>query len=259
MASSESDPGRGTQTRSATCQTHGDYESRSLVMGRMWSGCPACAREAQARKDAEAAELAREAAKIRHERRIVAAGVPARFLGDFRAFKASTPGQMKALSFVRSYVEDFSDAYRNGRGLVLLGLPGTGKTMLALAAVQALLDHWNVRYLTCLELVSEVRAGWGRKPASGEGDATRQLASLDLLVIDEVSATFGSNSEKTIVFDVIDRRYREMLPTIIVTNEDADGVKACLGDRAFDRIVQTSRWVVFDWDSYRKPGRDADD
>jgi len=253
MASSESDPGKGAQTRTAKCPTHGNYESRSIAMGRLWSGCATCAREQQARKDAEDAQLAREAAKIRHERRLAAAGVPARFLGDFRAFKATTPAQMKALSFVRGYVEEFDEAYRHGRGLVLLGLPGTGKTMLALAAAQALLDRWNVRYLTCLELVGEVRAGWGRKPAAGEGDATRQLASLDLLVIDEVGATFGSNSEKTIVFDIIDRRYREMLPTILVTNEDADGIKECLGDRAFDRIVQTSRWVVFDWLSHRRP------
>ena len=54
------------------------------------------------------------------------------------------------------------------------------------------------------------------------------------------------------VFDVIDGRYRNMLPTIIASNLNMDGIKECVGERCVDRMREDGGKVVaFDFESQR--------
>lgn len=78
---------------------------------------------------------------------------------------------------------------------------------------------------------------------------------MSLLVIDEVGVQYGTEGEQTILFDVLDLRYRGMLPTILMTNQDLSGMKGFLGERTWDRVRETCRWVPFDWESYRPVAR----
>ena len=73
-----------------------------------------------------------------------------------------------------------------------------------------------------------------------------------MIVLEGASAGYG---EQTILFDVLDRRYRDMMPTILLTNQDKKGFKEFIGERTFDRLVETARWVPFDWPSYRPTAR----
>ena len=84
------------------------------------------------------------------------------------------------------------------------------------------------------------------------------FGSVPLLVIDEIGVQYGTDSEQTILFDVLDKRYRDMRPTILLTNQNTIGLKAFIGERAFDRLTETARWVAFDWPSHRRTaGREA--
>lgn len=247
-------PDIGAQTRAAVCPAHGAFESRNII-GRVWSSCPECAE----RRAAElAAERARQDAERRlqaHRRMIEDAAIPARFVGrGFENFVADTPAQRHALTVVRDFVEQFDQNAKRGAGLILSGLPGTGKSHLAGAALQALLPM-EVRYLTCLDLIRAVRETWRRDSEKTEGQVLRYLERLDLLVIDEVGVQYGTDGEQTVLFEVLDRRYREVRPTMLLTNQDKAGFKGFVGERTFDRLAETCRWVPFDWPSYRPRAR----
>ncbi len=247
-------PGQG-ETRVATCPEHGDFESR-LIINRLWTRCPQCAAEANERERVAAEEQRRARAAAQHERRLAQAGIPARFIGrSFDSFKATADGQARAVSVARDYAEQFEENHLHGRGLIFGGLPGTGKSHLAAAILQT--QIWrNVRYLTCLELVREVRGTWRKDSTHSESRVIDGLAQLDLLVIDELGASYGTDGEQTIVFDILDRRYRDVLPTILLTNEDLPGLKSLIGERAMDRLSETCRWISFNWPSYRAQARD---
>jgi DNA replication protein DnaC len=247
-------PDAGTAVRDASCPEHGAFESRN-ILGRIWSKCPACS---QAEADAERAKA--EARRLReaeqeHQRMIAAATTPARFVGKgFDNFVADTDAKRHAATVVREFVESFGEHSRRGTGLILAGMPGTGKSHLAGAALQALMPR-QVRYLTCLDLIRAIRETWRRDSEKSEGEVLRYLERLDLLVIDEVGVQYGTDGEQTILFDVLDRRYREVRSTILLTNQDKPGFKGFVGERTFDRLAETCRWVAFDWPSYRPQAR----
>jgi DNA replication protein DnaC len=55
------------------------------------------------------------------------------------------------------------------------------------------------------------------------------------------------------MFDVLDGRYREMRPTLIISNLNEKGLQDCLGSRVFDRLMEIGSVVVtFNWGSYRR-------
>ena len=54
------------------------------------------------------------------------------------------------------------------------------------------------------------------------------------------------------VFDVINERYENLRPTIILSNLTTEEIRAYLGDRVYDRLRENGgKAFVFDWDSYR--------
>jgi DNA replication protein DnaC len=240
--------------REDECIEHGAFQSRNVV-GRIWAKCPTCEkRQADQEADAKRVEEAASAAR-RQEAMLGATAIPARFIGRaFDGFKAQTPSQVHALTVCRAYAEDFASHRKRGTGLILSGMPGTGKSHLAAAILQYLLPA-DVRYTTCLDMIRAIRDTWRRDSDRSETQVLALLRDFDLLAVDEVGVQYGTEGEQTVLFDVLDRRYREMRPTILLTNQNRDGLRGFVGDRAYDRLTETCRWVPFDWESYRATAR----
>lgn len=245
--------------RTTTCEKHGDYESTgSRFMGKreIWSGCPDCAAEQKARERAEEEQRQAEAQRQRIEKMISRAAIPARFIGrTFDNFRAADDHQQHALDVARDFAENFKDKLARGHGLVFSGLPGTGKSHLAAAILQGIMPAHTGLYTTAMGLIRMIRATWRRDSERSEEEVLSMLSSVQLLVIDEIGVQYGTEGEQTILFEVLDRRYCDMKPTILLTNQGKDGFREYIGARSFDRLTETARWVSFDWTSYRPQAR----
>jgi DNA replication protein DnaC len=246
--------------RTAACPTHGEYVSTGFRVnvgaGReIWSRCPACESALKAQEEAERLAEQRARQQREHERMLGFAQIPSRFVGrSFENFRVDGPPQLHALTVCRDFAEQFDENAKRGKGLILSGMPGTGKSHLAAAILQALI-HRNVQYLTCMDMIRRVRDTWRKTSDQSEVEVLDLLSSLDLLVIDEIGVQYGTDGEQTIIFDVLDRRYRDMRPTVLLTNQDKAGLKTFIGERSFDRLTETCRWVPFDWASFRPQAR----
>jgi DNA replication protein DnaC len=247
--------------RNAECPSHGPFVSTGFkvpgLSREIWSQCAACGAEEAEQRRREEAAAALQRQRAAREAAIGEADIPQRFHArDFEAFNADTDEKRRALTVARDFAEQFPTAHQKGAGLVFAGLPGTGKSHLAAAILLALVGRYSVRYTTCMAMIRMVRDTWRRDSEISERQILRMLCEeIDLLVIDEVGAQYGTDGEQNLIFEVMDRRYSGMRPTILLTNQDKDGFKAFVGDRVFDRLRETSRWVAFDWPSYRPTAR----
>jgi len=242
-------------THPSACETHGEYVARCYI-GNFWTGCPACAAEKKTREQDEAAAKARADAVARWQRKIGEAGIPERFR-DRRldTYVARNEGQRRALAFAKHYADNFDDVMETGRCALFVGKPGTGKTHLAAGIGLQVMAHHSaaVLFSTVARAVRRVKDTWGRNSTESESEAIAALVFPDLLILDEVGVQFGSDTERMILFDVLNERYEKRRPTLLLSNFARNEVKTFLGERIFDRLREDGGEIIpFDWDSYRR-------
>ncbi|MNZ80876.1 DNA replication protein DnaC [compost metagenome] len=240
----------------AVCPEHGEYAAVITRHRSTPSGCPKCAEIRQAEQDrADSAALAAKAATERLERKMGAALIPKRFRErDFAGYRAVSAGQQRALTVCREYAESFDENLAAGRCLLLLGKPGTGKTHLAVAIAGHVMRQNGATavYRTVAGLLQYVKGSYDRDSEYSEADAFRSLVEPDLLILDEIGATKPTEFEQATVFAVINARYEEQLPTIVVSNLGPKELPGALGERCVDRLREGGGIaLVFDWESAR--------
>lgn len=248
-----------TFERDAVCETHGAYrETGGSLTGRadrvLWFGCPECNRLEREREEAEAKAREEAARQQRIEARLNLAGIPRGFRDrTFDSYVTETDEQRRALEIARAYADDFWIKHaKDGGSLVFGGQPGTGKSHLALAIAQQVMRRGTAMYLDAMDLVRKVRSTWSREATMSEDAVLRQLGlEIDLLVIDEIGVQRGTEDEQMILFDVLNRRYRDMRPTILLTNLTGRAMAEFLGLRLMDRLKERAVFVPFMWESYR--------
>jgi len=249
----------GTRIQPAECETHGHYDQKVFpVLGKeLKSGCPECGRII--REKAEAAELANKAMELRMamERKLGAALIPKRFASKtLDGYLVTTVEQRKALNTCRRYAAEFKQIAEAGRCLLLLGKPGTGKTHLSVAIANEIMARSSATavYRTIGSVLQAIRATYDRTSDQSESQILASLISPSLLILDEigVSKEKPSDFELTTLFAIINGRYEELRPTVIVSNLDGQSLPAAIGERCIDRLREGGVIVIpFEWESQR--------
>lgn len=242
------------EAREALCEQHGAYTSTGYTLGRMthWTRCPECARLEREREEEGRLRARAEEEQARMEKKLQRVGIPLRYRGkDFASFVADTDAKEKARAVAMEFAQNFEHHAKKGTVAIFSGLPGTGKSHLAIAIAQAVMQHRSVFYTSAIDAVRMVRDTWRKGAEKTELEVLDMFASINLLILDEVGVQYGTDAEQITLFDIIDKRYRDMMPTILLTNQNKTGMKEFLGDRSFDRLREGGIWVTFDWQSHR--------
>ncbi len=252
------------ETQTANCDKHGEFEQK--VMSGFKKGevicisrCPECLREQEEEKTKRD-----EAQKKYEHQHLIKRCVqnfkettPRRFEGcSFETYKPTCKEANAALKACKTYASQFESVGANGAGLIFCGKLGTGKTHLALSiAREVARTGRECRYVNLLDLIRYIRASW-KDGGNEEGEILYRISNYDLLIIDEIGVQNGTENEKTMLFDIINSRYENMLPTIIISNLSTTEISTLISERSVDRITEGGGGtLVFDWGSYRN--RDA--
>ncbi len=138
------------------------------------------------------------------------------------------------------YVENFDTMRESGKGLLMYGTVGTGKTFAAACIANALIDKGFPCLVTNFaRLINTISGMYDGKQEYIDG-----LNRFALLVIDDLATEADTEYRNEIVFNIIDSRYRAGLPLIVTTNltaqelkQSADIKKQRIYSRLFERCI----------------------
>ena len=194
-------------------------------------------------------------AKERTERELKRSMIPPRFQNkNLESYETPNPWQVKAKTTIQNYIDNLDENLEKGRNIILIGGVGTGKTHLSIGLLKAVIENGGIgMFITASDLFMNIRDTWTRSSEITTLDRVQQFVDLDLLVIDEIGVQRGTDNEREILFSIINSRYNNLKPTVLLSNLSLKEVRAYIGERTFDRLKEDGgQIVVLNGESYRK-------
>lgn len=152
-------------------------------------------------------------------------------------FENDDQSNEKISTVAKNYVENFSKMREDGKGLLLFGTVGTGKSFASACIANALIDKGVPVLMTNFARIANTVQGL----FEGRQEYYDSLNRFPLLILDDLSAERKTEYMQEIVFSVIDARYRAGLPLIVTTNLTAEELKHpsdVTNQRTFSRLLE---------------------
>jgi DNA replication protein DnaC len=224
------------------CDAHGPWKPYVVdgqgVLRCRAPVCPSCAKESALRAMGRESET------------------PPAFDGAcLDSFFLSRPKQRLALSIIKRHANRMSgdDANQRAGGLVLWGASGTGKTHLAIGLMRHCQSKGRSGYfIRAVSLMESLKRSIAAGARSQDAGLIDRLSAVDVLVIDDVGKTPGTDFERSSLFHLLDNRWAYSRPTVITTNQQTGDLKDTITEAGFDRVTASGANIVrMEWGSYR--------
>lgn len=191
--------------------------------------------------------------------RLDEARIPRRYqhcaLDDFQAYNDSLK---RAVQFARRLVDDFPAV---DKGLLLLGLPGVGKTHIAVAALKDVIRRSGAHglFYTTSELLALIRSTYDSSIDATESQIMRPVLHAEILVLDDLGRERMSQWVDEMLHVIVNTRYSEGRITIFTTNHDVGGdpqdpesLQCRVGMRVYSRLYEMCEFLHMDAADYRE-------
>ena len=155
-------------------------------------------------------------------------------------FASDDNANSKIARAMRTYVERFKEFRKDGKGLLLYGPVGTGKSFYAACICNALIDKGYPCLLTNFSrLINTISAMW-----EGKQEYIDSLSKFALVAIDDLGVERDTEFMNESVTTIIDSLYRANVPMIITSNytprqltDESDIRRRRVYDRLLERCV----------------------
>jgi DNA replication protein DnaC len=199
------------------------------------------------------------------QNRLADANIPKRYLHcTFTNFSAYNASLERALEQARRVSDRFpaaSDLREQGRGLLLDGQPGVGKTHLAVAVLKQVIQTSGARglFYDTRDLLRVIRSTYDPSIRTTELEILRPVMTADLLVLDDLGAEKTSEWVEETLNLIVNTRYNERRLTIFTSNyldipddTDPNSLLFRIGFRMRSRLHEMCEFIEMDGADYRE-------
>lgn len=190
-------------------------------------------------------------AKEYQNRRIYAL-IPQRFKDkSFETFIEHCPEAEKNKKDCIRYVENFNEYSLKGHNLIMIGNVGTGKTHLAYSINKAIIQRYgvDVNYQYMLDIFDKIKSTYGKNKEDqyyqSEEKILHELINAPLLILDEVGVQYFSEYEKLMSYKILNGRYLNQKPTVMITNCKEAELTKIMGERVVSRLSENAGVITF--------------
>lgn len=147
--------------------------------------------------------------------------------------------QLLGITDMVSYAQEMAD---RGHSITFTGPCGVGKTHLAICLMRRIwiklfnADRDNLpAYKSYSDLLNNIKQAWTGNPQD-EYRWINKLSTVPLLVLDDVGVGNHTDWSRSIIYQVVDKRYRDCRQTIITTNLSIAKFAEVVDDRIASRL-----------------------
>jgi len=141
-----------------------------------------------------------------------------------------------------------------GTGFIvaLIGHRGNGKTQMAVELIRRCAqDGKRSLYATATEFFMDIKATYRQDAKESERNVIQRYGQPALLVLDEIGKRGETDWEDRLLFELVDRRYRDVKDTLLLSNQEGAQFEAAVGAAITSRLNETGGIVECDWESFR--------
>ena len=197
--------------------------------------------------------------------RLASANIPKRYLHCTLAnFSAYNPSLERALEQARRVPDRFPSANNlreQGRGLLLEGPPGVGKTHLAVAVLKQVMNTSGARglFYDTRDLLRVIRSTYDPSIRTTEVEVLRPVMTTQVLVLDDLGAEKTSEWVEETMNLIVNTRYNERRMTLFTSNyldipddTDVNSLVFRIGHRMRSRLHEMCDFIEMDGADYRE-------
>ncbi len=209
-----------------------------------------CAKEKKVRKEQREEAMQKQ---IRLNQMFTNSLMDKQFLNSTFNNWDKSKGNQKIFNITSKYAQGWRKMKSENIGLLLYGNAGNGKTYATCCIANYLMSR-EVPVIACgiNAILQRIQSTYNSYGKEGESNIIRSFTNADLLIIDDLGVEQSTEWAITRIYNIIDSRYRNNLPTVITTNLELVDIEKKYGKRTYDRLLEMCTPVLNEGKSIRR-------